>query len=123
MTVPASRKILFLLRRPPYGTSHALEALETVLVAGVFDQQVSVLFSGDGVWQLLDGQDGSLLGRRTISRVLGALPEYDVTALYVCAESLKTRGLGASDLALAVTPLALVEQQHLIDGQDAVVND
>lgn len=44
-----TRKLLFLLRQAPYGTSHALEALEAVLVAGVFEQQVAVLFRDEGV--------------------------------------------------------------------------
>jgi len=80
-----NRRILFLLRHPPYGSSHALEALETVLVAGVFDQQVSVLFSGDGVWQLVDDQDGGAVGRRTVGKIIKALPQYDVPAPTPCA--------------------------------------
>jgi tRNA 2-thiouridine synthesizing protein C len=83
-SVMRSKRILFLLRHGPYASSHAVEALETVLVAGVFDQQVSVLFRDDGVWQLLAGQDGTAVEQRTVSRVLSALPEYDVTQLYAC---------------------------------------
>lgn len=118
-----SKRILFLLRRTPYATSQALEALESVLVAGVFDQTVSVLFCGDGVWQLLADQDGSAVDRRTVSRVVQALPEYDVTGLFVCAAALRDRGLTAGDLALPVRLLEPAEQRALIAGQDAVVND
>jgi len=118
-----SRRILFLLRQAPYATSHALEALETVLVAGVFDQQVSVLFRDDGVWQLVSGQAADGIGRRTVSKVLQALPEYDVTRLYACAASLRERGLGEEDLVLGVQLLDQAEQGTLIAGQDAVVND
>ncbi|HEX7034616.1 MAG TPA: sulfurtransferase complex subunit TusC [Pseudomonadales bacterium] len=118
-----AKHILFLLRQPPYATSHALEALEAVLVAGVFDQVVSVLFSGDGVWQLVDGQDGAPLGQRTVAKVAQALPQYDVTNLYVCARSLEQRGLDVGDLALPVQVLDAVEQRTLIAAQHAVVND
>ena len=118
-----SKRILFLLRQPPYAGSHALEALESVLVAGVFDQQVSVLFSDDGVWQLVNGQDGAEVGRRTVSKVASALPEYDVTSLYVCASALRERGLSADDLALPARALEAAEQRALIADQDAVVND
>lgn len=118
-----NKRLLFLLRQPPYGTSHALEALETVLVAGVFDQAVSVLFSGDGVWQLLKHQDGAAVDRRTVAKIASALPQYDVTQLYACAEALAARGLDASDLALPVTVLTAEEQQTLLASQDAVVND
>lgn len=118
-----SKRILFLMRQPPYHTSHALEAIESILVAGAFDQQVSVLFRDDGVWQLLVDQDGEALGQRTIGKVLKALPQYDVSALYVCASSLAERGLAPADLTLPVEVLDAAAQQRLIAGQDAVVND
>ena len=118
-----SKRILFLMRQPPYVTSHALEALESALVAGVFDQRVSVLFRDDGVWQLVKGQDGSVLGARSIGKVVQALAEYDVTSVFVCAESLAERGLTADDLVLAAAPASAAEQAELLAGQDAVVND
>lgn len=118
-----TKRILFLLRQAPYASANALEALEAVLVAGVFDQAVSVLFADDGVWQLLDGQDGGALGTRTVARVASALPQYDVTDLYACAESLARRGLSADDLVLPVSVLDGDGQRALIAAQDAVVND
>ena len=117
------KRILFLLRQPPYATSHALEALETALVAGVFDQQVSVLFRDEGVWQLVTGQDGAALDCRTVGRVVQALPEYDVSAIYVCARSLAARQLSLADLVLPAVPLDPAEQAALLAAQDAVVND
>jgi tRNA 2-thiouridine synthesizing protein C len=119
----ATKRILFLLRQPPYANGHALEALETALVAGVFDQQVSVLFRDDGVWQLLDGQNGALLDSRTIGKVAQALPEYGVGALYVCSRSLAERRLTTEDLVLPVTALDDARQVELLAAQDAVVND
>ena len=118
-----SKRLLFLLRQPPYGTSHAIEALESVLVAGVFDQRVSVLFRDDGVWQLLDGQDGAPVDRRTIAKVAQALPQYDVNALYVCAASLQQRNLTEKDLSVPVTVLDEHAQRALLADQDAVVSD
>jgi tRNA 2-thiouridine synthesizing protein C len=118
-----SRRILFLLRRPPYATSHALEALEAVLVAGVFDQRVSVLFADDGVWQLLRDQDGQALQTRTVARVASALPQYDVEQIFVCGDSLRQRHLSPADLVLPATLLDRDGQRALIARQDAVVND
>ena len=117
------KKLLFLLRQPPYGSAHALEAVESALVAGVFDQTVSVLFRDAGVWQLLGGQDAQVLGRRTLAKVLCALPEYEVSDLYVCADSITRCGLSVSDLVLPVTVLDRAQQHALLAEQDAVVND
>ena len=118
-----ARRILFLLRQPPYATGHAVEAIESILVAGVFEQQASVLFRDDGVWQLLSNQSGDALGARTVGKVVQALPEYEVEDIYVCAESLKERGLKVEDLVLPVKVVSQREQQALISAQQAVVND
>lgn len=115
--------MLFLFRQAPYAGSHALEAIDAALVAGVFDQQVAVLFRDDGVWQLLEGQDGSILGGKTVSKVASVLPEYGIESLYVCTESLSRRGITVEDLVLAATPLDASGQRDLIAGQDAVLND
>ena len=116
-------RILYLLRQAPYQSSRAVEALESILVAGVFEQDVSVLFKDDGVWQLVANQDGARLGTRTIGKVVQALPEYDVSKLFVCDASLSQRGLIAADLVLSAAPLTITEQQALIGDQDAVLND
>ncbi len=100
-----------------------MEAIESALVAGVFEQNVAVLFKDDGVWQLLDGQSGAAIERRTVGNVMQALPQYDVEQLFVCENSLNARGLRLEDLALAVRPLSLDGQRELIAQQDAVVND
>ncbi len=118
-----TKRILFLLRQSPYATSHAVEALEAILVAGVFEQDVSVLFKDDGVWQLIKDQAGSELGARTVAKVLQALPEYEISKLLVCEASLAQRGLGPNDLVLPVTLLPLADQAALFAEQDAVLND
>ncbi len=117
------KRLLFLLRQPPYGTSHALEALESILVAGVFEQTVSVLFRDDGVWQLVRGQAGAALGTRTVGKVVQALPQYEVERLYVCATSLAARGLGVEDLVVTAEPLDGAAQHALVRAQDVVIND
>ncbi len=115
-----AKRILFLLNQPPYGSSHAAEAIEAILVAGVFDQQVSVLFTGAGLYQLLSEQDGSAVGGRTVGKMLGAVPEYGVTDLYACRPSAERLNLGDANLCLPVTWLDYDEQRRLISRQDIV---
>lgn len=117
------RPILLLLRQPPYATGHAMEAVDVALVAAAFDQVVSVLFTGAGIWQLVADQDGSAVGTRTQGKVLSALPHYDICDLYVCAESLVAAGLGVEDLVLPVKPVTSAEQRALIAAHALVVND
>ena len=92
------KKFLYLNRKAPYGTIYALEALEVVLIGAAFDQDVSLAFLDDGVYQLTKGQDTKGIGVKNFSPTFRALGDYEVTKLYVEQESLDERGLSADDL-------------------------
>ncbi len=92
------KKFMYLNRRAPYGTIYAWESLEVVLIGAAFDQDVSLAFLDDGVYQLVKGQDTSGLGMKNFSPTYQALGDYDVTKLYVEKESLEERGLTLDDL-------------------------
>lgn len=92
------KKFMYVNRRAPHGTIYAWESLEVVLIGAAFDQDVSVAFLDDGVYQLLKGQDTSGLGIKNFSPTYAALGDYDVTKLYVEQESLEERGLSVDDL-------------------------
>ena len=50
------KKFMFVNRKAPYGTVYALESLEVVLISAAFEQDVSLVFVDDGVYQLKKGQ-------------------------------------------------------------------
>ncbi|KRT59856.1 sulfurtransferase complex subunit TusC [endosymbiont of Ridgeia piscesae] len=89
---------MYLNRRAPYGTIYAWESLEVVLIGAAFDQDVSLAFLDDGVYQLVKGQDTSESDMKNFSPTYQALGDYDVTKLYVEKESLEARGLTLDDL-------------------------
>jgi len=93
-----NKKFMYVNRRAPYGTIYALEGLEVVLIGAAFDQDVSMAFVDDGVYQLKKGQDTGATGMKNFSPAYRALGDYDVTKLYVEKESLDQRGLTADDL-------------------------
>lgn len=92
------KKFMYLNRRAPYGTIYAWESLEVVLIGAAFDQDVSLAFIDDGVYQLIKGQDTSGVDMKNFSPTYQALGDYDVTKLYVEKESLEERGLTLEDL-------------------------
>ncbi len=98
----AKKKFLYVNRKAPYGTIYALESLEVVLISAAFEQDVSLAFLDDGVYQLLKGQNTSGIGMKNFSPTYKALGDYDVTKLYVEHESLVERGLKPEDL-MAIT--------------------
>ncbi len=99
MTQEAARKkILYINRRSPYGTIYALESLEVVLIGAAFEQEVSLAFIDDGVYQLMAGQDTAAIGMKNFSKTYRALGDYEVRRLYVERESLAERGVAAEQL-------------------------
>lgn len=93
-----AKKFLYVNRKAPYGTIYALESLEVVLIGAAFDQDVSLAFIDDGVFQIAKGQDTKSLGVKNFSPTFRALGDYGVTKLYVEKESLGERGLTEDDL-------------------------
>jgi tRNA 2-thiouridine synthesizing protein C len=92
------KKFLYVNRKAPYGTIYALEALEVVLIGAAFDQDVSLAFLDDGVFQLTKGQKTDGIGVKNFSPTFRALGDYEVTKLFVEQESLDERGLTVDDL-------------------------
>src|SRR5262245_11420541 len=116
------RKILVIVRRPPYTGALAYESLEAILVAGVFEQRVAVVFIDDGVFQLLRGQNSAELGARNVGHGLRALDAYDVKELYVESTSLRDRGIELTDLEVPVTPIDVAALKALIPTYDVVLS-
>ncbi|SMH44028.1 sulfurtransferase complex subunit TusC [Maritimibacter sp. HL-12] len=92
------KKFLYVNRRAPYGTIYALESLEVVLIGAAFEQDVSLAFLDDGVFQLTKGQNTDGIGVKNFSPTFRALGDYDVQKLFVERESLEERGLSEDDL-------------------------
>ena len=92
------KKIMYMNRKAPYGTIYALESLEVVLIASAFDQDISLVFVDDGVYQLMKAQDTADVGMKNFSPTYSALGDYDIKKIYIEEESLKERGLSESDI-------------------------
>jgi tRNA 2-thiouridine synthesizing protein C len=116
------KKFMFINRKSPYGTIYALESLEVVLISAAFDQDVSLAFFDDGVYQLVKGQKTQGIGIKNHSPTYRALDGYDIEKLYVEKESMELRGLTTEDLLVPVQQLSRGELSKLIDTQDVVLS-
>jgi tRNA 2-thiouridine synthesizing protein C len=116
------KKFMFVNRKAPYGTIYALEALEVVLISAAFDQDVSLAFLDDGVYQLVKGQQTKGLEQKNFSPAYRALEGYDIEKLYVEREALEARGLGEADLLVDVQVMSRNELGELMASQDVVVS-
>ncbi len=116
------KKFLYVNRRLPHGTVYALESLETVLIGAAFDQDVSVLFIDDGVYQLKKEQDPEGIEFKNFSKTYRALEMYDVEKLFVEKESLEERGLVVDDLLVDVEVIPGSDIKALVDQHDVILS-
>ena len=116
------KKFLYINRRAPHGTVYAHEALEVVLIGAAFEQDVSLAFIDDGVFQLKKNQDTSEINTKNFSKIFSALEMYDVEKLYVEKESLESRGLTEDDLSVDVKVIDSAEMKKLITDSEVIFN-
>ena len=114
-------KLLFIQSAAPHGSVNAQEGLDALLMGSAFSE-CAVLFSGDGVMQLVSGQDTSGLGTKDFARTFGALRDYGVSRIYCDQADLNRFGLSISDLTIEVSPLDSAGIRALLDEHDKVLS-
>ena len=115
------KKLMYVNRKAPYGTIYALESLEVVLIGAAFDQDVSLVFMDDGVYQLKKGQDTKATEMKNFSPTYRALEMYDVEKLFVSKDSMDERGLVVDDLIVPVEVLDASQLADLMEEQDVIL--
>lgn len=93
-----AKKFIYVNRKAPHGSIYALESLEVVLIGAAFDQDISLAFIDDGVYQLTKDQNTDGIGVKNFSKAYAALGDYNITKIYIEKESLEERGLTLNDL-------------------------
>lgn len=117
------KKILFVNRHAPYGTSAAKDALDGALSAAVYDQDISLLFMDDGVFQLLKSQNGRDVAQKNLDGILSALPYYDIDKIYVHKGSIEQRQITRDDLVTEeIEILEDLEVTELFSRQDHILS-
>lgn len=116
------KKFLYINRKAPYGTIYALESLEVVLIAAAFDQDVSLAFLDDGVYQIIKGQQTRTIDVKNFSPTYRALEGYDIEKLYVEKESMEARGLKEEDFVVPVKVVSAKEMADLMQTQDVILS-
>lgn len=114
------KKIMFLMRKAPHGSSYSYAGLEAMLIMGAYEQDVSVVFLDDGVWVIKKSQDTSEIDLKEFSITFRALSDYDIEKLYIEKESMKSRGLTTDDLVVKPEVVEASEIAKLMEEQDAI---
>ena len=116
------KKIMHVLRHAPHGTIYSYEGLEMILIMAAYEQDLSVVFIGDGVYAIKKNQDTAGIGIKGFAKTFMALDGYDVEKLYVDRLSLEERGLSEEDLLVHVEVLDSSAIGALMNGQDVIIH-
>jgi tRNA 2-thiouridine synthesizing protein C len=79
--------------KAPYSNTAGKDALDIALIFGSFEQPTSLFFQADGVWQLIQGQNGTIISVKDYLKTFAAFEFYDIENIYICQESLVQRSL------------------------------
>ena len=90
------KTLAILNSKAPYSDSAGKDSVDIALVFGSFEQPISLFFQGDGVWQLVQGQNGTTISVKDYLKTFSAFEFYDIENIYVCQQSLKERHLPAT---------------------------
>ena len=102
----AEKKLLIIIKSTPYTTLNSYEAIRVAV--GLWDHEVTLLWTGDGAYSLLLEADHRLTGK-----FLEDLPDLDVQA-YVDEASLKERGIDAQDILSGIDAASQEKVEELI---------
>ena len=108
-------RVAFVFTSAPHGNASGREGLDALLATSALTDDIGVFFIGDGVFQLLGGQQPQTVLARDYIATFKVLPLYDIDTFWVCAASLHERGLNESaSFVLDITALEPdVLREHL----------
>ncbi|AHG19928.1 protein TusC [Chania multitudinisentens RB-25] len=116
------KRVAFVFTHGPHGDAGGREGLDALLATSALSEDIGVFFIGDGVLQLLPGQQPEKILARNYIATFGVLPLYDVENCYLCEASLQERGLQqVSDWVLAADILPPEVLRQTLDGYDVVM--
>lgn len=114
------KNILFVQRN--YNLATAQEALDVLLMACTFNQNVSLLFLEESVFLLKQDQDLAKILLKNFIATYKALPIYEINKIYVDGEALAKNKLKTSDLLLPVILQSPQEISDLLQQQDSILS-
>ena len=104
-------QIAVLFRNAQHGVSAGREGLDAVLACTALTDEISVFFIGDGVYQLMAGQQPAAVLARDYTPTFKLFGLYDIEQVFLCRESLVERQLMAEQLLFPVQILSRAEIQ------------
>lgn len=101
---------LVVIQSAPYGNTNAKDALDVLLTLAAFEQEPGLLLQGSGVNLLSLGDSGVF---KDPSKMLGALPMYDVEQLYIDKDAVARFTIDSANIEASPMECLLLDQQEI----------
>jgi tRNA 2-thiouridine synthesizing protein C len=96
MTTTLKQNVLALVNsKAPFSSCSGKESLDVALIFASFEQNVSLFFQGNGVYQLINNQDSTQISVKDYLKTFSAFEFYDIEDIYICQQSLIERQLSS----------------------------
>ncbi|MDA8478323.1 sulfurtransferase complex subunit TusC [Citrobacter sp. Awk 4] len=116
------KRIAFVFSTAPHGSASGREGLDALLATSALTEALGVFFIGDGVFQILQGQKPDVVLARDYIATFKLLELYDIEQCWLCAASLRERGLSEdSRFVIDATPLESEDLRNELDGYDVIL--
>ncbi len=99
------QSMVFIFEHPPHSSLSAKEGLDFALASCAFEQDVSVIFMGDGIFQLINGQNTETLNLKNHSLGIDALSLYGIEKCFYADTDREHRQVSVNELSSAAAPL------------------
>lgn len=113
-------QVLFICRHGGW-TDRAAACFETLLTAGVYEQDAALVLLQDGVTLLMPEQQADALRPKTLAQQLPALELYGIHQVFVEATALAACDIDPATLPLPVTVLAGDQLASLVQSARATL--
>lgn len=97
------KKVTIIFRRGPHDTAAGREGLDLALLSASYEQEVSLVFTADGLFNLLSDQTPEVIGCKDYMATFKALPLYDIDSVLVCQNTMDAFGLTDKDFFIPIT--------------------
>ena len=122
MDTPVKKSFLFIFQQAPHESLNAKEGLDFALSCAAFDQKIDVLFTQDGVYQLIKNQSTESIHCKNHSSTIDALSLYGIENCFYQEACANKRNLEEQDLKADCQALNQAESSKLLQNYDFIFN-
>ena len=116
------KRVAFVFSTVPHGSASGREGLDALLATSALTEDLGVFFIGDGVFQILQGQQPDVVLARDYIATFKLLGLYDIDQCWLCVASLRERGLQqGSNFVIDATALEPEDLRRELGNYDVIL--